>query len=683
MKKKKEDEAESKTKRARVLQGMNAVRFWGLSIALLFIENMWPFSQLSGKMFRQVLLEDKPERLHNMSGDTLRRHIIELYIATKLSTISALAEVKRIAGGLPAFHLNIDCWTSKFSGQKYLGIRIYFIDKHFNYISKLLAVKLFNPSSQLRANIPRLSNIMKVWVEAVLEEFGLVANDIMSCTTDAGSDIRRLGSILLGCKWEWCIPHLLNCALVDSFGSSLNPNMSKNVLARAVIGRAKKLIEFVNKSHPAQTCLQEVQLEHAESALRLISDVPQRWKSTANLLQRILFLWKDVRLMMSRLGKPFPNDADHPLLLQLYSLMSPITDLITTAQGASVPEAHRVIGTLLFLKQTVLNIAAPLTIIDPATGSIPFQIPADQLHSVTKHTRQLLIKAIDNRFFDRYQNLSHRSGMFDLCCFFYPPFNSLMYIRPLLSSFPSGDTTADAIRENTEREIFDLTLLHATNRAQPDVIVIPPSPSTTTTSLVHSTPTLEGTITMAMFGAQMQPAAAPSPSTATTESRVQDEIAQYQATHETMASLPFSNILKFWRENERTFPNLASVARVVLGFAASAAGIERDFSVAGDTITRKRASLDDALVEMMLFLNINQADVPSLNEVKALQEQATLLSVLPDRFHLRVFRDVQAMSISADDADTDDVDADAEPLLPDIFLTNEANTNSPGEADDD
>ena len=90
---------------------------------------------------------------------------------------------------------------------------------------------------------------------------------------------------------------------------------------------------------------------------------------------------------------------------------------------------------------------------------------------------------------------------------------------------------------------------------------------------------------------------------------VRREVDAYKAEVVTMQNLRAEDVLKWRRTNAARFPILAPVARAVLGFAVSAAAIERDFSVAGDMVGRKRGQLESALIEMMLFLNINIDDV--------------------------------------------------------------------------
>jgi hypothetical protein len=48
--------------------------------------------------------------------------------------------------------------------------------------------------------------------------------------------------------WEWCIAHLLNCALVEAFGICVDKKASKNPECRDILSLVKKVIEGLNKS---------------------------------------------------------------------------------------------------------------------------------------------------------------------------------------------------------------------------------------------------------------------------------------------------------------------------------------------------------------------------------------------------------------------------------------------------
>lgn len=70
-----------------------------------------------------------------------------------------------------------------------------------------------------------------MWMEQVFLEYGpVLKQDLYITTLDGGSGIKQASSVILGdtCPWDWCILHLYNCALVDAFGTSKDPQKSKN-----------------------------------------------------------------------------------------------------------------------------------------------------------------------------------------------------------------------------------------------------------------------------------------------------------------------------------------------------------------------------------------------------------------------------------------------------------------------
>uniref|UniRef100_A0A096M601 BED-type domain-containing protein n=1 Tax=Poecilia formosa TaxID=48698 RepID=A0A096M601_POEFO len=66
-----------------------------------------------------------------------------------------------------------------------------------------------------------------------------------------------------------------------------------------------------------------------------------------------------------------------------------------------------------------------------------------------------------------------------------------------------------------------------------------------------------------------------------------------------------ANPLQWWASNQGRFPRLANLSRKYLAVPATSTPSERIFS-AGNTITRKRASLHPAHVDALVFLHVNQ-----------------------------------------------------------------------------
>ena len=91
---------------------------------------------------------------------------------------------------------------------------MFYIDRNWVLRSRLIAVRQFNPTKDLLTD-NRLSGLLEKYLESVLEEYGLDTTLLFSATSDAGSDVKRLCKVLLPGLWEWCVCHMINCALVE------------------------------------------------------------------------------------------------------------------------------------------------------------------------------------------------------------------------------------------------------------------------------------------------------------------------------------------------------------------------------------------------------------------------------------------------------------------------------------
>ena len=90
--------------------------------------------------------------------------------------------------------------------------------------------------------------------------------------------------------------------------------------------------------------------------------------------------------------------------------------------------------------------------------------------------------------------------------------------------------------------------------------------------------------------------------------------------------LPFHRLLAWWKDKgmfieEGKFAPLGKVFKILLSVPGAAAGLERDFSVAGSIVTSKRSSLDGAWVEMVLFLYLNRDLIPAFQLIAEIDEK--------------------------------------------------------------
>lgn len=63
--------------------------------------------------------------------------------------------------------------------------------------------------------------------------------------------------------------------------------------------------------------------------------------------------------------------------------------------------------------------------------------------------------------------------------------------------------------------------------------------------------------------------------------------------------------LQFWKRNEKNYPRLASIAKVLLCIPATSASSESAFSVAGCLLRKRMASIAPHKVQKVLFIHDN------------------------------------------------------------------------------
>ncbi len=120
---------------------------------------------------------------------------------------------------------------------------------------------------------------------------------------------------------------------MEAFGTSIDPNKSKNVDARCFFQRIKKVIEVV-KSEYLQGAFEEAMLELLETYLKLLNSPQHRWSSTALVLERILIAWEPLLQAYRKLNQLVPlTNMDCTLCIKFYSMIEPVRAVQIKAQA--------------------------------------------------------------------------------------------------------------------------------------------------------------------------------------------------------------------------------------------------------------------------------------------------------------------------------------------------------------
>jgi len=301
---------------------------------------------------------------------------------------------------------------AKMSNQKYLALRVCFNTLTRFNIGYNLVVHRFALTTD-ECQVEQLSIILHEWSSGVLEEFGIkVMLDVLTSILDSGFDVKRTLDILIDAWWEWCISHLIHLALTEAFGTSIDPNNSKNVDACCFFQRIKKVIEAVNKSEYLQGAFEEAMLELLETYLKLLNSPQHRWSSTSLVLERILMAWEPLLQVYRKLNRPVSlTDMDRTLCIEFYSMIEPVRAVQIKAHAMQTFVIVDVYVMLYSLYTIVLDVSKPLELIISVRRQLGSEDPDpvsrshDVLQPATREARKLLGKAMSERYFKRYHSI--------------------------------------------------------------------------------------------------------------------------------------------------------------------------------------------------------------------------------------------------------------------------------------
>lgn len=610
------------------------------------------------------------EELHHKN---VRHFICELYAATKEALKQELAGVT--SRPTPTLSISIDIWEDKFCAKKFLGLRVRWIDDNWMPQSRLVSLRGFAPCSELQDEF-RLSRLLYMWVEACLAEIGLAKHHFVGASTDSGSDVKRCTTAddCMGLPREWCGNHLINRALVESLGFSEQVGEGSNESARGVIMEVRKVITHISKSAPMKAVFQEEQMVEFGKSLKLKNMAYHRWSSARETLERVLHNWKPILRTYHMRSKRTELKALKPQLVEMYTLFRAMDGIMKELQSNSTTSGPQFVLRMNELLKKTLNLEKPLLVVDPSiaaakkNGGASSQTATTEAESVVlpvathkevhprdltelgKMCRAKLRAALISRFVEnRYQSTGDMTDVayiYDAACVAHPRLaRDMKWVDQMSDTAVHAAIVKDKIKSVILRlleDIFDVEGPHAGGRGCSSSTAHAQQRQTTMMDVVKPSSDI------AALSDDDEDTGDTGEVEVTAEEWAKERLKNYLewcATKDERAvaearGLPWEGLPEWWRKTgTRLFPSLATVFQALLAVPGGAAALERDFSVASNLLTVRRAMLDQAYVEMTMFLRLSMDKIPALSQIPVLTSDAAAAAIPP---RLRNKKDFEA-----------------------------------------
>lgn len=637
-------------------------RWFQINISAWASETAVSFNSFSSDRWK-VIAAQLPAGPKGLVRLDVPKHQVEIYKCVVAAISTRILDIKQ-QYSIPFISLGLDVIASKIQNVKYVGLRLSMYDQILNSFESFnVGVRGFQPSSDELVNSQR-SELLIHWAKCVLGEFGIDLNDLLTGNGDSGSDVKRAmeDPSLAGLIREWCVSHLIHCALVDAFGTCKDPRKSKNTEAREVFDRLRKQVECVNKSTLLKQRFDERVLERFERFIKLRNTPAHRWSSVEDLLESLQLLWNELEEALADVGEDFQLSDHKDIIDEFRSIIVPVRRIQKMCQRVKSFVAVDVYLNFIDLYFNVLDPEARLELhiskrraFDQAAPDREYR-DAMSLDRRTTTVRNILRKGLSTRFYDRFHPIRALckpnqffgprakktaanvkaedlkfSYLMDMQSVLLPPLSGNVLIikmintidideADVLTTWKTAGWTIEKLREHhievvtgyIWRVLNRLTVRAAIQRLAPQGGVEVrerkrqrPNHSSSSISLINSL--LHGDSALASLSdgqgddnmtAQLSPS----------------EVAAMQINDfKTLKDNIEASTLPSWfgkAENRRRFPDFSQVASAILACLPGSGGLECDFGSLPDIIRPKRASLKPGMVEVAMMLMLNKALIP-------------------------------------------------------------------------
>ncbi len=545
-----------------------------------------------------------------ISAKKITALLSEYYLSFQSHLINDVNRVRQ-SNPLPSFHLMLDVWLEKHSKNDYLGVRISFVNTSFELQSRLLLVTRYNPTYLLRTN-NRASELVSHATKAALEAFSLDIKDIICCTTDKGPEIASAIVSQLNKDHIWCFSHLLNRVLDSSIGKKgpLHP----------LLQLIRNTVNTINLSTYNQSYYEEL-----SSSTSLCNDVKERWKSSTIMMKKLLSNFSMIEETFSKRNLPCPVTGKRDQILQVYSIVLAIADIITISQRTTYNLLVESLLKLVELLETgIFDSSKTLKLVDPAIEDRRTPPIYIETHNLSEEAKLLItsIKAgLQSRLLNRYYD-GHISIALDCLMFLHPNFKQSM---PHVSIFIKNcDKCPQALVKHKSRERIQNVHLYIKNKMK-NVLENKHDVSNST----HAVGEGDKAIIDRYMRYSDQTLSQQSEEVPNIQELVDQEFSNYLNARVQMKIDLTNDLLRWWKEEGLKFPLIRDVAASLLAIFPSSGYLERDFCFGNQIISASNSQTNDWILSMLMVLRVNLSYLPDMKDVREFITQATISENIP------------------------------------------------------
>ncbi|XP_072768749.1 E3 SUMO-protein ligase ZBED1-like [Nerophis lumbriciformis] len=505
----------------------------------MMVIDMRPLNMVEGEGFQKMI-----KRFH--SGYTLpsRTHftkLMEQKYTKKMNEVKAI--LKNVKGKLT---LTTDAWTSM-ATEAYLGVTIHFVNDEW----ELASINL----TTMPLNEKHTAENIASWIEDVVNKFEINIKLVQVIVHDNAANVVAALRVLEerhGVSSLRCVGHTLQLVV--------NHALKDNHISRA-LGAARSLVEHFRKSELSSTKLKVKQKQMGSPDHSLIQDVSVRWNSSFYMISRLLEQRWPITATLSdpevtQRGKHFLD-----LKADQWSLLEELEQVLKPFECATV---------YLSGESYVTVSAVPLLVKGLRKATQTASIKCFQVTAAREITSRW---EAETTFKDDGPNVCILAAALD------PRFRKLKFLTAdecLKVQYKLHAIVLEEKRREKETHAQQGTAMQV---ERPDADRRP----------VSLLDTLLGSDSDELSNNEEDN------NDSNDAEMVRNELVSY------FGESPISkdeNPLKWWKEHQARFPNLAMLARSYLSVPATSTPSERLFSAAGNIVNKKRTSLTPEHVDI-------------------------------------------------------------------------------------